>query len=64
MSKVKATYEDFYGGRATITETGKGTFRLKCWTSQGRITANKEYETYMGARRALGRLTDGVKEVV
>lgn len=63
MATIKKTFETFYGGRATITETREGTFRLKLWTSHGSLTTNKIYSTYKGARGALGKLTDGVKEV-
>ena len=60
---IKKRFESFYGGQDTIVETRKGTFVLKSWTSHGKLIHNKEYATYKGARVALGKITNGVKEV-
>jgi len=60
---MRKRFKGYYGDSYSISETKKGTFRLKASTSHGRKWHDKEYKTYNGARIALGKITDGVKEV-
>lgn len=62
MKKNKRYFKDFYGGTASIAETPKG-FRLRCANAHSGRTVNKVYETYRGARTAMGRMSDGWREV-
>ena len=56
-------FRDFFGCTAEITETRHGEYRLTTWTPQGIPVINKVYGTYRGARIAMGRMSDGWKEV-
>lgn len=56
-------FKDSYGGSASIRQAG-GRFRLHVRDGHGGLTLSKTYETYRGARAALGRLSDCWKEQV
>lgn len=59
---MKKHFKDFYGGTASITETPSG-FRLRVSDGHGSRVLSKTYQTYRGARCAMGKLSDGWKEV-
>ena len=51
-------YRDFYGCTASIREKRNGTFRLIMSTPQGKLIQAKDYNTYRGAKIAMGRSSD------
>lgn len=57
------TFKDFYGSRATIKEQNNGQFKLTIKTAQGKAEENKLYNTYRGARIAMGKCSDAWREV-
>lgn len=61
---MKRYYKDFYGGTASIAETKSGSYRLRYSTVNGSLVLNKCYETFGGARLALGKFTEGLVEEV
>ena len=57
-------YRDFYGCHASI-KSSAGRYRLKVVTPNGTIVFhNKLYDTYRGARIALGRICEGTQKLV
>ena len=59
---MKARYfRDFYGCTASISETRDGRYALCSTAGHCRTTA--KYDTYRGARQAMGRMSDGWREV-
>jgi hypothetical protein len=55
-------YKDFYGCTATI-RTSKGQYKLVMKTAAGKTIGNNLYDTFNGARIAMGKSSDGWKEV-
>ena len=55
----KKFYRDFYGGSASIARTQTGLYRLRIRGASGNLERNKTYETFRGARIAMGRYSDG-----
>lgn len=53
------TYTDFYGGKAVLTTTRDGHYRVKVYNDNGKLYHNKTYATERGARIGMGMLTDG-----
>ena len=51
-------YRDFYGASASIRVNGDGTAKLTAYDGHGRMMVSKEYNSFRGARIALGRLSD------
>jgi len=60
---MKKYYRDFYGNTASISKTNDSRFRLKVRVSNGQLVHNKVYDTERGAKIALGRSSDGWKEL-
>lgn len=58
---MKEYYKDLYGCTASISKTKKG-FRLKVFAGV-RYIVNKTYDTYRGAKIALGRTGDCWRKV-
>ena len=62
MAQIKSTitwvYRDFYGASASIRVKGDGTAKLIVRDGWGRMMVRKEYNTFKGARIAMGRLSD------
>ena len=57
-------FKDFYGCTASISEgAGEFPYRLKVSAANGHRFCNRTYQTYKGARTAMGRMGDGWKEV-
>jgi|GEM_PF-2954293 len=56
-------YRDFYGCTASSTPTRDGRYRLKMRPPHSILCANKVYNTFRGARVALGKLSDCWEEV-
>lgn len=55
-------FKDFYGCTASIKENA-GCYWLRVSNAHGRRIKNAAYETYRGARSAMGRMGDCWKEV-
>lgn len=56
-------YRDFYGCSAVIHQTRSG-FDLRVWTPYcTKLIHRKTYRSMHGARTAMGRLSDGWREV-
>lgn len=56
-------YRDFSGCRASIKQHA-GKFRLKIWTpSGGLLIHSKRYDTYRGAKIAMGKIGDSWSKV-
>ena len=53
----KRYFRDRYGGTASIGETARGYVLTVC-DGHGRRTLRKSYDTYRGARIAMGRTSD------
>ncbi len=58
----KRYFKDFYGGSASIGETARGHVLTVC-DGSGRRVLRRTYGTYRGARAAMGRASDGWREV-
>lgn len=58
----KRYFKDCYGCTAVIEEKAEGA-RLKVSNAHGGRIANKLYKSYRGARIAMGRMSDGWREV-
>lgn len=56
---MKQYFVDVYGGTASIRGNRDGSFTLKVSDAHGRPFYGKCYSSYIGARRALGKLGDG-----
>ena len=52
-------YRDFYGCVACIRKYKSGSVRLTVRTPGGELIHAKNYNTYRGAKIAMGRLSDG-----
>ena len=59
---MKRYFKDAYGCTASIAETPKG-YRLRCANPYGGVIRNDVFGTYRGARQAMGRMSDGWREV-
>ena len=57
-------YVDFYGCRATITVCNDGRSNLAIRTDLGSLVHAKTYNTYHGAKVAMGKLSDGWNSVM
>ena len=58
---MRAFYTDIYGCTADLCEYPSGTTRLTVRDPRGTIIHRKEYNTWRGAKVALGKLSDGWK---
>ena len=59
----KKFYRDFYGGSASIARTQAGLYRLRVRGASGALEINRTYNTFRGARIAMGRYSDGWSEL-
>lgn len=59
---MKRYFKDVYGCTASIAKTRTG-FRLRVSGSNGQLFRNDVFGTYRGARNAMGRMSDGWREV-
>lgn len=57
---MKKMYRDCYGGIIAIKKLRNGKFYLSARTCYGDIYHKGEYETFKGAKIALGRITEGM----
>lgn len=55
-------FKDFYGGKATIKPTTFGTI-LTIRSGYGKLVHKKTYKTERGARIAMGRISEGWREL-
>lgn len=56
---MRAFYIDFYGCRADLCQhPGRETTRLIIRDPSGRVFHRKEYQTWIGAKIAMGKLGD------
>lgn len=60
---MKQVFRDTYGGRACIKKWGDK-YTLTAWTCYGDKYHEGKYDTYRGAKIALGRITEGMYEEV
>ena len=51
-------FHDFYGCRATIIRKRNQTYNLYIRTETGKLLLKNNYETYKGARIAMGKWSD------
>lgn len=58
---MRRYYKDFYGCNATISKTRDGRYRL--WMGNATFGQTRIYNTFRAARIAMGRMSDGWKEV-
>jgi hypothetical protein len=56
-------FRDFYGCTACLSQTKDGRFRLTVSACNGHRFCNRIYDTYKGARCAMGRMGDEWSEV-
>ena len=59
---MKRYYRDAYGCTASISETPKAVTLCVC-SAQGAYIHRRRYKTFRGARAAMGRMSDGWREV-
>ena len=59
---MKEYFHDPYGCTASITQTRTGKFQLRLCIPNGACFFSKTYATYRGARIALGKHSDGMRE--
>lgn len=52
------TYKDFYGCIATVIVSVTGKTNLAVRTDRGSLVHAKTYDTYRGAKIAMGRMSD------
>ena len=57
---MKKVYHDCYGGVIAITKLRSGKYYLSARTTYGDIYHKGTYETFRGAKIALGRITEGM----
>lgn len=61
--EMKKNYKDFYGCTASITVARDGRAKLVMRTAGGKLIARGEYKTERGARIAMGRSSDGWRQI-
>lgn len=59
---MKRYYRDAYGCTASISETPKSA-TLRVCNAHGTCIHKRRYGSYRGARTAMGRMSDGWREV-
>ena len=60
---MRKLYKGVYGDSASITINRDGSAKLVVKTCYGKTVARKVYSTEHGARVAMGRMSDGWREV-
>ena len=61
---ISEFYCDFYGCLSSI-RSHAGRYRLRIYTPNGTVVIhNKLYDTYRGAKIALGRICEGTQKLV
>ena len=60
MKENKERYVDVYGCVYIITRTSTGMTKLTAYTCYGDCFNDKWYNSYKGAKIAMGRLSDGM----
>ena len=53
------TFKDVYGCTATITESTSGKANLAIRNNRGNLIYAKTYDSYLGAKIAMGKTSDG-----
>lgn len=60
---MKKHFRDFYGCTASITVMRDGRAKLVVRTPGGKLVTRGEYKTERGARIAMGRSSDGWRQI-
>lgn len=60
---MKKIFKDFYGGTASIKANRDGTFSYRVCNNWGKLVSEGVCNTERGAKIAIGRLSDGWREV-